>query len=51
MISKQGALYPLKYVYPVVFCTLSGNHCDFVESPVPLTIGFWGNERRRTKFE
>jgi len=43
MLSIEGSLNPLKYVYPIVFCSLNKNHCDFVESPVPLTIGFWGS--------
>lgn len=30
LISIEGALRPLKYVYPVVFCTLTDVHIDFV---------------------
>jgi hypothetical protein len=49
-LSMEGSLGILKYIYPVVFCCLTKDHCDFVESPVPLLIGFWGSQKRRTKF-
>lgn len=40
----------MKYAYPVVFCSLNKEHCDFVESPVPLIIGYWGSDSRKQKF-
>lgn len=37
-------------MYPVVFCSLNSNHCDFIESPVPIIVAFWGSDKRRQRF-
>lgn len=49
VLSLEASLRPLRYVNPVVLCTLTDPHCDFMDSPVPLIIGFWGTQNRLAK--
>ena len=50
ILSLESALHPLRYEYPVALCTLSNDHCEFLESPVPLIIGMWGSPKKVAKF-
>ena len=34
----------------MVLCSLTNNHYEFLESPVPIMIGFWGSQKRCEKF-
>jgi hypothetical protein len=45
MLALKAALAPIDYCYPVIFSAISDHHDNFIDSPVPCLICYWGEER------
>lgn len=45
-LGLMKALEPLTFVYPIVGTTITPHHFQFANSPVPIFVGFWGNDKQ-----
>jgi hypothetical protein len=48
-IALKKALSPVEYCYPLVFAAISEDHDDYMDSPVPCLVCYWGEERECAK--
>jgi hypothetical protein len=44
VIALRQALTPIKYTYPVIATSLSEEHRDYIDAPLPSILMLWGSK-------
>lgn len=45
IVALKNALLPIQYTYPIIFASISENHRNYIDAPVPSLILLWGTEK------
>ena len=42
VLALREGLRPLEYPHPTILCTITQMHLNYLDSPVPCLVGYWG---------
>ena len=43
-IALKQSFLPMEYCYPIIFSVVSEKNLDYMDSPVPCLICYWGDQ-------
>lgn len=46
IMGLKFALLPIKYTYPTIFASVSENHNNYMDTPIPSLVMLWGNKEQ-----